>query len=56
MTEEALAEAAFWDEVVCLDCQTTFANLALTYCPSCASDAVYAAKFIQRCLEVVEHG
>lgn len=53
MNERDLAEAAFWDRLVCLDCDQAVEGQAepnevgLT-CPLCGKDAVYSAAFIQR--------
>lgn len=46
MNPETLDKAAFWHQVVCLDCEAVFDEEEI--CPSCGSDAVYSAEFIQK--------
>jgi len=49
--KKKLEQAAFWDEVVCLDCghiQSTQGE-----CDECDSEAVYKAELVLRCAEFV---
>ena len=53
MTNEELAQAAFWDQLICLDCEAVVPPddevvQRENRCPHCGSDAVYSAVFIQR--------
>jgi predicted RNA-binding Zn-ribbon protein involved in translation (DUF1610 family) len=50
MNEETLAQAAFWDSLVCLDCNDIIPHEGAPEgtCPSCGSDAVYSAEFLLR--------
>ena len=52
---KTLEGAAFWDQVVCLDCEALVAadEVAEGACPRCGSDAVYPAEFVLRCADVV---
>ena len=51
MAPEELTAAAFWDKVVCLDCSSVSDEAPDEVCPSCGSDAVYSAAFLQRVAE-----
>jgi len=58
MNPTDLAQAAFWEQLVCLDCGSTFEHPAdvagQPRCPNCHSDTIYSAKFIQRCFDFIE--
>lgn len=48
MKPEVLAQAAFWDCLVCLDCNEVLPEEKAPdgTCPTCGSDAVYSAEFL----------
>lgn len=56
MTESELSNAAFWDQLICLDCEKIIPPEDPVIqreglCPACGSDAVYSAVFIKRVSE-----
>lgn len=55
MTRTEIEAAAFWDQSVCLDCETVLTPVggAEPTCPECGSDAVIAAETVLRCLALV---
>ena len=47
MSPEDLVSAAFWEKLVCLDCNAVLDEAPEEICPSCGSPAVYSAAFLQ---------
>lgn len=50
MTSEELANAALWEQAVCLECETVSdpGALAMRECPNCGSDAIFAARDLEK--------
>lgn len=61
MSPEEISQAAFWDQLICLDCDQVIPPddpvvQAENCCPHCGSDAVHSAVFIQRVIEWAKSG
>jgi rRNA maturation endonuclease Nob1 len=49
MTSDELADAVFWERMVCIECEAIFAPSATSsFCPECGADAAFHATDLAR--------
>lgn len=58
MTLDQLEEAAFWERLVCLDCEAAIEREAeyIQSCPECGGENLLPAKTAKRLVELVGRG